>query len=138
MGVWPDSKEGSTFVYARPRVKVKGGLKVSGPGLNPGWDHLYLKYLDIKSRNQPTCSVGRDERDGAGEGAEVTEPQAPGMGGQGEDAAGCGGRRWLILSGLPLESSSWPVWAMGWQLSKSLFPLLFCSTSLCQEDRDRA
>lgn len=35
------------------------------------------RSLYLKSRNPPTCSVGRDERDGAGEGAEVTEPQAP-------------------------------------------------------------
>lgn len=54
-----------------------GALKVSGPGLDPGRRSLYLKYLDIRSRNPPTCSVGRDERDGAGEGAEVTELQAP-------------------------------------------------------------
>lgn len=29
---------------------------------DPGLRSLYLKYLDIKGRNLPTCTLGRDER----------------------------------------------------------------------------
>lgn len=64
MEAWPDSNEESMFAQARPWVKVKGGrrgtggaLRVGRPGLDPGLRSLYLKYLDIKGRNLPTCTL---------------------------------------------------------------------------------
>lgn len=73
------------------------GLRVGRPRLDLGLRSLYLKYLDIKSRN-----VGRD---GAGEGAEVTEPEAPqGMrmlqGEEGGDDSSWQGFPWRALPGL--------------------------------------
>lgn len=58
-------------------------------------------------------------------GTEVTEP----------GAAGYRGRRWLILAGLPMESSSWPVRAMGRAAEQISVCITVYFTCLCQENR---